>query len=37
MGLATDEQIESAIGRQKETRKRLGQILVDDGVISSWT
>ena len=34
MGLATDEQVESAIDRQKVTRKRLGQILVDDGVIS---
>jgi type IV pilus assembly protein PilB len=34
MSLATAEQIESAIGRQKETRKRLGQLLVEDGVLT---
>jgi type IV pilus assembly protein PilB len=34
MGLATEEQIESAISRQKETRKRLGQLLVEDGVVT---
>ena len=34
MGLVTDEQVESAIGRQKETRKRLGQLLLEDGVVT---
>ena len=34
MGLATEEQIESAISRQDETHKRLGQLLVDDGVVT---
>jgi hypothetical protein len=34
MGLATAEQVEEAIGRQKDTRKRLGQLLLEGGVIS---
>jgi type IV pilus assembly protein PilB len=34
MGLATEEQIESAISRQHETHKRLGQLLVEDGVVT---
>ena len=34
MGLVTDEQVESALGRQKETRKRLGQLLLEDGVVT---
>ncbi len=34
MGLVTEEQVESALGRQKETRKRLGQLLLEDGVVS---
>jgi type IV pilus assembly protein PilB len=34
MGLATPEQIDVAIGRQKETRKRLGQLLLEDGIIT---
>ena len=34
MGLVTDEQVESALGRQKETRKRLGQLLLDDGFVT---
>ncbi len=34
MGLVTDEQVESALGRQKETRKRLGQLLLDDGIVT---
>ena len=34
MGLATEEQIEKAIVRQRETRQRLGQILVEDGVVT---
>ena len=34
MGLATAEQVEEAIGRQKDTRKRLGQLLLEAGVIS---
>ena len=34
MGLVTDEQVVSALGRQKETRKRLGQLLLEDGVVT---
>lgn len=34
MRLISDEQIEHAMSRQGETRKRLGQLLVEDGVIS---
>ena len=34
MGLVTDEQVGSALGRQKETRKRLGQLLLEDGVVT---
>ena len=34
MGLVTDEQVESALGRQKETRKRLGQLLLEDGIVT---
>ncbi|NLE23564.1 MAG: Flp pilus assembly complex ATPase component TadA [Actinobacteria bacterium] len=34
MGLVTDEQVESALARQKETRKRLGQLLLDDGIVT---
>ena len=34
MGLATEEQISSALSRQKETRKRLGQLLIEDGVLT---
>ena len=34
MGLVTEEQVESAIARQKDTRKRLGQLLLDDGVVT---
>ena len=35
MGLATDEQIEEAVARQRETRQRLGPVLVENGVISA--
>ena len=34
MGLVTDEQVASALGRQKETRKRLGQLLLEDGIVT---
>ena len=34
MGLVTDEQLGSALERQKETRKRLGQLLLDDGIVT---
>ena len=34
MGLATAQQIDEAIGRQKDTRKRLGQLLLEAGVIN---
>jgi type IV pilus assembly protein PilB len=34
MGLVTEEQVETALARQKETRKRLGQLLLEDGVVS---
>ncbi len=32
--LVTDEQVEAAMARQGETRKRLGQLLVEDGIVS---
>ena len=34
MGLVTDEQVASALGRQKDTRKRLGQLLLEDGIVT---
>ena len=34
MGLVTEEQIATALSRQKQTRKRLGQLLIDDGVLT---
>ncbi len=34
MGLVTDEQIEACLIRQKETRQRLGQMLLEDKVVS---
>ncbi len=34
MGLVTDEQIEACLVRQKETRQRLGQMLLEDKVVS---
>jgi len=34
MGLVTDEQIEDCLIRQKETRQRLGQMLLEDKVVS---
>jgi len=34
MGLATDEQVERAAERARETRQRLGQVLVETGVVS---
>ncbi len=34
MGLVTDEQVMSALARQKETRKRLGQLLLEDGIVT---
>ena len=36
MGLATDEQIESAIARQRETHQRLGQVLVRRASSRRW-
>jgi type IV pilus assembly protein PilB len=35
MGLVTQEQVEQALARQKETRKRLGEQLVADGAITA--
>jgi len=35
MGLVTQEQVEQALSRQKETRKRLGEQLVADGAITA--
>ena len=32
--LVTDEQVEAAMARQGETGKRLGQLLVEDGIVS---
>ena len=34
MGLVTEQQIEAALERQKDTHKRLGQLLIDDGSLS---
>jgi type IV pilus assembly protein PilB len=34
MGLVSDEQIEACLIRQKETRQRLGQMLLEDKVVS---
>ena len=34
MGLATEEQIQGALARQRETHQRLGQVLVEQGVVS---
>ena len=34
MGLATEEQIESGLARQKDTLKRLGQLLLEDKTIT---
>jgi len=34
MGALTDEQVQEALGKQKETRKRLGQILVEDTLVT---
>jgi type IV pilus assembly protein PilB len=34
MDLVTEEQIEATLARQKETRKRLGQLLIEDKIIS---
>lgn len=34
MQLATAEQIEAMIAKQKETHKRLGQLLVEDGIVN---
>ncbi len=34
MGLATEEQIAGALAKQADTRQRLGQILVDDGIVT---
>jgi type IV pilus assembly protein PilB len=35
MGLATDQQIESALARQRETHQRLGTVLVEMGVVTA--
>ncbi len=34
MGLVTDEQLTAALERHQETRKRLGQVLLDEGTVT---